>query len=245
MVGVGSLLRTRRWIAFTALVLVAIVAFGFLSRWQWQRADEERLKRQAWASQAAEPAVGLGEAISRPVEWTPVRTSGAFDADSTQLVRQRPLDGRNGFWVITALDTAEGRVWVNRGWIPATGTATGVVVAPPAPDGPIVVEGRVRLAESPAGPRPTDLPTGQVSAVEPMALGADVTGIYLEATATDPPDPDVVRMPAPQIDETQNVSYALQWIVFAGVAITGWWFFLRREAREDREAAASPSGGSA
>ena len=61
--------------------------------------------------------------------------------------------------------------------------------------------------------------------------------IYLEATASDPGDPDVVRMPAPAIDETQNISYALQWLVFAGVAITGWWFFLRREAREDAEAA--------
>jgi cytochrome oxidase assembly protein ShyY1 len=40
-------------------------------------------------------------------------------------------------------------------------------------------------------------------------------------------------MPAPVIDETQNISYALQWLVFAAVAITGWWFFLRREARED------------
>ena len=238
-----TLLRSRRWIAFTALVVVAIVAFGLLSRWQWQRADEERAKREAWASQASEPAISLTDAVEQPVEWTPVRTDGRFDAGSTRLVRQRPLDGRNGFWVITALDTEQGRVWVNRGWIPATGTATGIVDAPPPPGGPVVLEARVRIAESSDGPRPADLPQGQVSALDPASLGSDITAFYLEATASDPADPEVVRMPAPQIDETQNVSYAVQWIVFAAVAVTGWWFFLRREAREDREAHAAAGEG--
>ncbi len=231
-----SLLRSRRWIAFSALVLVAIVAFGLLSRWQWHRAEEERSKREAWASQASQPAIGLSEALDQPVEWTPVRTSGTFDPSSTRLVRQRPLDGRNGFWVITALDTGQGRVWVNRGWIPVSGSATGIVPAPPAPAGDVVLEGRIRLAESPDEPVPTDLPAGQVSAMDPASLGADVKSVYLEATASDPSDPQVQRMPAPVIDETQNISYAVQWIVFAAIAMTGWWYFLRREAREDAEA---------
>ncbi|MFZ8925226.1 MAG: SURF1 family protein [Candidatus Nanopelagicales bacterium] len=232
-----SLLRSRRWIAFTALVIVAIVAFGLLSRWQWQRADEERGKREAWAAQAALPAVALDSVLADPVEWTPVSVTGTYDVSSTVLVRQRPLDGRNGFWGATALDTSAGRVWVNRGWIPVTGTATGVVSAPDAPSGPVVVEARVRLAETAPRPVPTDLPSGQVPALDPSALGSDVTSIYLEATASEPADPDVVRMPAPAIDETQNISYALQWLVFAAVAMTGWWFFLRREAREDAQAA--------
>lgn len=228
-----SLLRSRRWIAFTALVIVAIVAFGLLSRWQWQRADEERTKREAWVTQSEVPPIGIAQAADAPVEWTPVRVAGEFDVDSTRLVRQRPLDGRNGFWVVTALNTEAGRIWVNRGWIPVTGTATGTVAAPEAPVGPVVVEARLRLAETADGPVAADLPTGQVSSLDPAELGADITTIYLEATASDPADPDVLRMPAPAIDETQNISYALQWFVFAVIAITGWWYFLRREARED------------
>jgi cytochrome oxidase assembly protein ShyY1 len=162
-----------------------------------------------------------------------VRVAGEFDVDSTALVRQRPLDGRNGFWVITAMNTEAGRIWVNRGWIPVTGTATGPVAAPEAPAGPVVVEARLRLAETADGPAAADLPTGQVSSLDPEQLGADVTSIYLEATASDPADPAVLRMPVPAIDETQNISYALQWFIFAVIAITGWWYFLRREARED------------
>jgi cytochrome oxidase assembly protein ShyY1 len=38
---------------------------------------------------------------------------------------------------------------------------------------------------------------------------------------------------APQIDDTMNLSYAGQWLLFAGVAIVGWYIFLRREAKED------------
>ena len=228
-----SLLRTRRWVAFTALVIIAIVGFGLLSRWQWQRAEEERTKREAWVIQSEAEPVPLGVAVATPVEWTSVTAAGTFDLDSTRLVRQRPLDGSNGFWVVTALETDVGRVWVNRGWIPVTGAATGTVAAPAAPAGPIVVAGRIRLADGDSAPEPNDLPAGQISSLSPKALGADITDVYIEATASDPADPDVTRLPGPDIDETQNVSYAIQWLIFAVIAMTGWWYFLRREARED------------
>lgn len=233
MVGVWSLLRTRRWIAFSVLVIVAITAFGFLSRWQWQRADEERTARMAWVTQTEVTPIGLAEAAAAPREWTPVRVEGRFASDATVLVRQRPLDGQNGFWVASALDTSDGRVWVVRGWIPATGAATGTVAAPPPPTGQVVLDGRVRIASGALEPEPADLPAGQVSTLDPARLGADVDALYLEATASSPSDPEVTRLPAPVIDETQNVSYAVQWIIFAVIAVTGWWFFLRREARED------------
>jgi cytochrome oxidase assembly protein ShyY1 len=240
---VWSLLQTRRWLAFTLLVVVAITGFGLLSRWQWERAEEERLKRVAWAAQASAPAVSITDAIADTVEWTPVRVSGTYDPASTVLVRQRPLDGRNGFWVTTALDTDQGRLWVNRGWIPVSGAATGVVAAPESPTGPVVVEGRLRWAERTAQPAPRDLPAGQVAALDPTALDADITSFYLEATASEPRDPMVMRMPAPAPDETQNISYALQWMVFAVIALTGWWYFLRREAREDATLADDTTSG--
>jgi len=238
---VRSLLKTRRWIAFTLLVVLAITAFGLLSRWQWERAEEERQKRVAWATQTSGPALSLAEAVASPREWTPVRAAGRYDGASTVLVRQRPLDGRNGFWVVTALDTDAGRVWVNRGWLPATGSATGYVAPPAAPAGSVVVEARLRMAESPRGPEPGDLPARQVTGLAPALLGADIGTFYLEATASSPADPEVLRIPPPAIDETQNISYALQWLAFAGVALAGWWYFLRREAREDAARAGASS----
>lgn len=236
-----SLLRSRRWVAFTALVIVAIIAFGLLSRWQWQRADEERTKREAWATQQSAPPAALADVLADPIDWRQVIATGIYDPTSTLLVRQRPLEGRNGFWVITALDTEEGRLWVNRGWIPATSAATGVVAAPEPPVGTVTVTARTRVIDAPRDPEPTDLPAGQVSGLVPEALGADIVGFYLEAVDSSPPDVDVQPLPAPAIDETQNISYAVQWLIFATIAIAGWFFFLRREAREDQVADA-PGG---
>ena len=42
-----ALLKTRRWVGFTAIVVVSIIGFGLLSRWQWSRADEQRAERLA------------------------------------------------------------------------------------------------------------------------------------------------------------------------------------------------------
>ena len=51
---IWPLLRTRRWIGFTAVVVLAIVAFGLLSAWQWSRAEERRAERSALEASVAE-----------------------------------------------------------------------------------------------------------------------------------------------------------------------------------------------
>ena len=59
-----ALLRTRRWIGFTTLVIVLIAAFGFLSHWQWMRADEKRAQRliveRSTAGQSPVPVIERG-----------------------------------------------------------------------------------------------------------------------------------------------------------------------------------------
>lgn len=232
-----TLLRTRRWIAFTLLVVVAIAGFGLLSRWQFERAEEERQERVSQDQESARDLRDFEAALAAPSEWAPVRLTGVFDEDSTTLIRQRPLDGRNGFLVASALMSPSGRVWVVRGWIPSSGTAAGVVDAPAPPAGDITIDGRLRWAETLGSPAPTDLPPGQASRLDPVALGADVTGVYVEVERMLPADEDLIVLPAPVFDETQNISYAVQWLIFAVIALVGWWFFLRREAREDAQRA--------
>lgn len=175
-----ALLKTRRWIAFTVLVIAAIVGFGLLSHWQWQRADERRLERTDLATELARTPVTLESALVTPREWTPVVVSGTYRSDLTVLVRQRPLSGANGFWVATPLVTQDGTtVWINRGWIAATGTATQVQQPPAPPEGTVTVNGRLRLAEATPNPPPADLPAGQVAALDPVYLGAGYPGAYI------------------------------------------------------------------
>lgn len=226
-----ALLRTRRWQGFTAVVIIAIIAFGLLSRWQWSRAEEKQKQQQAQSISASPPITPtMGQSVS---EFTPVTMTGSYVAETQRLVRQRPLEGRNGFWVMEQLGTDGGTVWVLRGWVPATARA-GDTPAVPAVDSPVVtVTGLARpLPEGVALVDRGGLPTTQITeiAVAQLPDPSDMDW-FIQQAASIPTDP-VTPVPVPKPDDLQNISYAVQWLLFAGVAIGGWFFFLRREARE-------------
>lgn len=238
-----ALLRTRRWLGFTALVVLAILAFGLLSRWQWHRAEEKRVQRTALESAQLAVAVDLprGGAADSIRPWQRIVVSGEYQPDSELVVRKRPLNGANGYWVLAPFETSDNRtVWISRGWIPASGPATDLPTIPPSPVGSIRVEGSWRQFEDVPTADQAGLPVGMLAGVDPDALpgGTDVNG-YLQALVAD--DPALTSLPVPSIDEGQNISYAVQWLLFALVAMAGWLVFLRREAREDERAKAAPT----
>lgn len=248
-----ALLRTRRWIGFSVLVVVAIVGFGLLSRWQWSRAEEKRTQKAQLVEESALAPVPVtevlppGTAWHEDLEWRTVTATGSYLPDEQVLVRKRPLEGQNGFWVATPLSLDSGGwVWVNRGWVAAQGSATDVQEAPPPPDGPVVVTGRLRPPQDGPDPLPTDLPAGQVVDLDIDTLtpsGTPVLDGYVERVSSQPADDPALRaLPVPEIDEGRNVSYAVQWILFAVVALVGWFYFLRRESREDAAAEARTEG---
>lgn len=229
-----ALLRTRRWIAFTALVLGVIIAFGFLSRWQWQRAEEKRLEGNAIVSRAAVPAQLL-DPSSPPPEWSVVTLTGEYDPD-VLMVRQRPQGGQNGAWVLSAFTIAGGpsKVWVSRGWIPVTGAATQMPDLPAPPSGVVELTGVWRPYQPVDPDRMVGLPLGMVPAIGPPAV--DDVGYAPGYVQLQPAEAGLESVEMPSIDDARNLSYAIQWILFALVGMVSWWFFLRREAREDEAA---------
>jgi cytochrome oxidase assembly protein ShyY1 len=247
-----SLLRTRRWLGFTAVVIGAILAFGLLSRWQWSRADEKRAQRvELETAMRSDPvplsAIALAaDGLAAADQWRAVQVRGSYLVDSQALVRRRPLNTRNGFWDMTALTTDEGQtVWINRGWLPTSGDALATPDAPPPPIGTVLVTGYLRPFE-PADPDAnTGLPSGQIAAPAPALLPPVPHGYdgYIQLSASDPVEEGLVALPVPEIDEGRNISYAAQWLIFAGVALFGWFFFLRREAIEDAERTLAAGAG--
>ncbi len=224
-----SLLRTRRWLSFTVIVLLVIVAFGFLSRWQWSRAAEKKALNASMVSARGAapvpPSSGLGE-------WTPVVATGTYDSSHELVVRKRPQDTVNGFWVMTPLLTDAGTVWVNRGWLRAEANAVTYPNVPAAPVGPVTITGMWRdwqVARTTSG-----LPEGMISDVDPAVLGVPTPlDGYLQLTQSNPTQSGLSAVLLPEIDDSRNISYAVQWILFALVCVGGWFFFLRREARDD------------
>lgn len=246
--GVWQLLQTRRWISFTITGIVAILGFGLLSQWQWERAHEEDRKADVVAQGTEQPAVplasllGPGEPLPPDLQWRTVTATGRYDCAAGALVRNRPLDTTNGLYAVCPLRTDAGLLWVNRGWLPAPGPAIADVAMPDGPAGEVTVTGRLRPSEVTPDPPPTDLPAGQVKNLDSAFLTArmgwsdPVYAPYVEATATDPADPAGLRTPPlPPASSAQNYSYAGQWLLFAAIAIGGWWYFLRREAADDQE----------
>jgi cytochrome oxidase assembly protein ShyY1 len=242
-----ALLRTRRWIGFTILVIFLIAAFGFLSHWQWQRADEKRLQRISVEHSSDGSSIPL---VSRDIEsvpeWESVTAIGSFDPSRQVLARQRPLAGANGYWVLTPLRTSDGLdIWVNRGWMAATGPAITTPESPLPPTGEVEVTGWWRLPEQVSESSRIGLPEGMVGAVDPNVLPetTSMTG-YIQLLESTPEMSDLIPVPRPTIDEGQNISYAVQWLLFAAIGIIGWFIFLRREAIEDAERESAREGAS-
>lgn len=227
------LLVTPRWLAFTGLVIAAIVGFGVLSSWQFHRAEEKRLQAATvLKGTGAEPVPVIAGA--EPPEWSTVELLGSFGAGQV-AVRQRPQEGANGWWVLAPLRTAAGTVWVARGWLRAEGPATALPALPAPPPGQVAVRGTWHPFEAVDPGRQEGLPSGMASAVAPTALGEpSALNGYVRATSPEPdPETRLVPIAVPEADDLRNTSYAWQWILFAVVAMTGWFVFLRREARED------------
>jgi cytochrome oxidase assembly protein ShyY1 len=237
------LVRTR-WIALSLLVVALVVVFIELGQWQLRRLDDRRAVNAAVSASASRAPTALDELPSgSAAEWTLIAAEGRYDADGELLVRNRPLDGTNGFHVVTPFVTENDQLLlVLRGWVPAGTTAKETPDVPPPPRGDVSITGRLRTSESARRDLQADVP-GQVTSLDTQAianlLDEPVYEDYIELTAQDPPAGDVPRLlPAPEISEGPHLAYAVQWFAFAAIAIGGWVMLSRRELLD-----ASSGGG--
>ena len=227
-----ALLKTRRWQGFTAIVVFAMVAFAALSYWQWMRAEEKQSTSANIAAASATPVfVAVSDAVT---EFAPVVVEGIFRSEAVVLVRNRPLLGTNGLWVVQRLATDEGDVWVLRGWVPAGKDARQSPAVASAPSGRVRVTGVARSLEpgtALSSEIVAELPQSQILELSRAQLPGNGSAWYIQQVSSSPAD-SLTIVPVPTIDATRNFVYAIQWLIFALVAIISWVFFLRREARE-------------
>lgn len=242
MSGYGFL-RQPRWLAFGFLVLLVLPSFFLLSRWQLQRLDDRRHFNDLVTTHSALAPVPVATAMAAGApagsvgdeqRWLPVTASGRYDAGSTVLVRKRPLDGTNGFWVVTPFVTSVGTVLVvNRGWIEAAGSATDTQEVPAPPTGEVTLTARIQPSEDAPAEQPGDLPPGQVTDLSvPLVAGSATAfpGYVTLVTSTPAESPDLTALPLPDLSDGPHLSYAVQWIFFAGVAVVGFVVLIRRES---------------
>jgi cytochrome oxidase assembly protein ShyY1 len=235
-------LREPRWLALGFLVLLVVPAFFLLSRWQLSRLDDRRYNNDLVTSHADQAPVPLDSVMSPGAapstvgdaqRWLPVTATGRYDPAREVLVRKRPLQGRNGFWVVTPLVTASGAVLaVNRGWVEAGGSASDTQAVPAPPAGEVTVTGRVQPSEA-APVQPSDLPLGQVTDLDvALVAGAGAAAYpgYVQLESSQPVQAEgLTPIPLPDLSDGPHLSYAIQWVLFAIVAVTGFVLLIRRE----------------
>jgi cytochrome oxidase assembly protein ShyY1 len=210
-------------VLWTVVVLLLVVAFVLLGRWQWQRTYRPVDGYSAEpAAISLETLVPAGAAIPATAVARQVTVTGDYVTTAQEVVPGHSLSGQAVSWVVTPLVLADrSEVLVVRGWIGATG---GALATPPT--SPVSVTGRIEIGAV--------LTSGTI----PAARSALPSG-YLIRTAQSPPDPlslqPVPAAPpddhAPQQFHLQNAIYVVQWYLLAVIAVVTWWRSLRARRR--------------
>jgi surfeit locus 1 family protein len=235
---------TRRWIVLTLVVLVAVVAMVALGFWQLRRLHsvrEDNARVRARIAQPVEPlqfVLGSGAASASAV-YRRVSVTGRYDRVSEILLRNRSLNGEPGSHVLTPIRMADGRgVVVDRGWIPLDLPAEQEEQARPPVLEPVTVVGvlfpsdrkSVFAPSIPSAGRVTTIPRVDVARIGKQ-LEYPVVPLYLRLESQTPPQSSELPVPPgpPDLSEGPHLSYAIQWFLFATVAMGTYVALLRRE----------------
>jgi cytochrome oxidase assembly protein ShyY1 len=225
--GVLRMLTTRKWIGLTVLALAVIVAFGFLSHWQWERAQRDEV---VVAPVPVTEVFAPGQPLAGSSYGTKVSVTGTYDASHQVVV----VHGNGTYWVVTPLHPPSGEaVPIARASVTSLkDPAVGAVTA-----GAVTVTGVAQPYEGDPG-TPSALPAGSSERLTSsgldlpypttggwVALQSQVPAAAAPATLVEPP----VSAQADAGLRLQNASYAVQWLLFAGFVI----FFWVRVLRDD------------
>lgn len=242
MVG-WSFLYSKRWIGYFAMFLVFAIACVYLGNWQFDRRAQARAEISRIDRNYDADAKPLAEALTSfegfdedANKWLTVKATGTYLPDAV-LARNRPGPAGVGSDIIVPFRTNEGSIFfVDRGWIPASGTnIEDALKTLPAPsDGQVEVVARLRASEPEVDGRSTSGRTvGSINLPEIAAVTGLTEDTYTGAygmLVSETPDGEHGTLPSkPERDEGPHLSYALQWYVFIIIGAIGVGYAARQD----------------
>ena len=220
-----------------ALCLVGTLLFSALGVWQverrsWKLALVERVNARINAVPAPPPPRGEWASL-RPeeIEYRRVRVRGTFLHDRETLVDALTERGP-GRWVVTPLQTGEGILLVNRGFVPPERRAPATRAAGLV-EGPVTVTGLLRLSEPngrflrPNQPAQDRWFSRDVAAIAARRGVPGVAPFFIDADAA--PNPGGLPHGGLTVVQFRNTHliYALTWFGLASLCIAGIVLLLR------------------
>lgn len=236
------------WLLSHLAVLLLVITMINLGLWQLRRLDEKQTLNATIESRADEPPVGVADLIGvdadfgegDDVEFRTVRAAGVYQVDDEILVHNRTLDGAPGRWVLTPLLLDDGTaIVVNRGWVPFSLMPGDPRPEADPPSGEVTVVGLVRPTTTRSGIQVADPSDGRLNALSRPDLGRfqqqldyDIYPVLVQlADQTPEQEADLpVALRPPELSEGPHLGYAMQWFIFAIIALVGYPLVLRRVA---------------
>jgi surfeit locus 1 family protein len=240
-------LLSPRLLVSHLLVLVVVAGCLTAALWQWDRLGQARENNERLEARLqADPVdvAGLdglrdGQLAPEELEFRRVEATGTFRPDEEVLQRNQSHRATQGLHVLTPLELADGTVvLVRRGWVPSDLDEPPVEQAPP-PRGRCASRGAGALGR-PAGDRSPGprRPAGSTASSTPTCSGStarSTVSCCRWCCASRRSSPASAELPlvldAPTIDEGSHLSYTLQWLSFALIALITYGLWLRKRLR--------------
>lgn len=230
----------KRWSGWLALVVIFSIACALLSNWQFSRREEAlAAMAQVAKNYDAEP-VSIDEVASLTSfelsnQWRPVKLAGHYLIENSVLIRNRPLNGQPGFLELVPFQLNDGRlIAIERGWLASQDNYLAPKRYPlPSPETQTIIA-RLRPSE------PTldrSAPAGQLATINIEALIQSegikdriFSKVYARiASESIPVAENPKPLSKPELDEGNHLSYALQWIMFALMAMAALYWGIKKE----------------
>jgi surfeit locus 1 family protein len=247
-----TLLRSPRWLAGHALVLVALVLFGSLGLWQLDRLDQRRGYNALLTERMALPEIGSDDLAAGDPEalaYRRVALTGRYLPDAEVLLSARTHNGRPGHHLLTPLRAGDRVVVVDRGWVPLDAGPPPIAAAAP-PAGEVRVAGLLlpgvdarRSGALDGGGSGLEFVSDVDLEVIRAGSGLDVADLWVLAAEQVPSQPGALPAPAdpPELTEGSHLTYAVQWFLFAAVVAVGYPLLLRRVHRDAAAGGGAPA----
>ncbi|MFT3889586.1 MAG: SURF1 family protein [Arachnia sp.] len=237
--------QALRWVGMGLLVVVLVVTFVNLGRWQLDRLEQRRDRNSTVVAHEHQPVRPYTDVLTGTVgdddQWYRVTATGTYLPEQFQ-VRYRTLDGAYGSEIVGVLKTAQGDLLlVDRGFLPRqAGYPDGEM--PAVMTGEVTVTGYVRRNdrgdESAMTPHESQIRLIN-SEVLGRALGVELLDGYVSLIESSPADAGgLTPLGIPELNEGSHFSYALQWFSFSLIAIVGLVVLIRADIRDRKKAKA-------
>ena len=227
--------RVRFWI-ITLAALLTVGATASLGFWQLGRGQQKTDLQAVIAERGTLPPLSGSDlaALTLPADamHRPVVIQGQWVQGTTIFLDNRPMNGRTGFIVLSAL-RLEGRaavVLVQRGWVPRDFLERQRLPPVPSPAGIVQVQGRLapppsqlfELGQQAQGAIRQNVNLSQLASEWRVSL---LQGISVLQTGGDLPSAWVRDWPHFVGEQHKHLAYAAQWFAMSAIAAGLYFWF--------------------